>query len=333
MQRLIFSCALLCLGWTAALPASAAGIAFIKVPAAEGLPTLEGAVWYPCAALPGEVKVGMSILQATKDCPLEGRNLPLVVVSHGFGGSFVGHHDTAEALADAGFVVAAINHPSDSGRSPENLRKPVLAALTDRPADMKRLVDFMLGAWPDAAKIDRDRIGFFGFSRGGFTGLAIIGGNPDFHTAFAQLCPDTMQTPDCDKIRKTGLPGDSMNHDPRIKAAVIADPLFGRFFTGLQTVGVPVQLWASERGGDGVLPDDAAAVARNLGAKPEYHRVAGAAHFAFLAPCNARMSQHLPDICLDGPAFDRTAFHAQFNAQIVAFFRVKLVSHDARSDR
>ena len=25
------------------------------------------------------------------------------------------------------------------------------------------MIDFMLGAWPDAAKIDADRIGFFGF--------------------------------------------------------------------------------------------------------------------------------------------------------------------------
>jgi predicted dienelactone hydrolase len=108
---------------------------------------------------------------------------------------------------------------------------------------------------------------------------------------------------------------------------VIADPLFGRFFTGLQTVRVPVQLWASERGGDGVLPDDGAVVARNLGAKPAFHPVAGSAHFVFLAPCNAWMSQHLPDICTDGPAFDRAAFHAQFNAQIVEFFRAKLVSH------
>jgi predicted dienelactone hydrolase len=33
--------------------------------------------------------------------------LPLLVMSHGTGGSTLGHFDTAVALADAGFVVAA----------------------------------------------------------------------------------------------------------------------------------------------------------------------------------------------------------------------------------
>jgi predicted dienelactone hydrolase len=37
----------------------------------------------------------------------------------------------------------------------------------------------MLGEWPDAARIDAERIGLYGFSFGGYTGLAVIGGNPD----------------------------------------------------------------------------------------------------------------------------------------------------------
>ena len=37
-----------------------------------------------------------------------------------------------------------------------------------------------LGAWPHASTIDGDRIGLFGFSRGGYTGLAVIGGHPNF---------------------------------------------------------------------------------------------------------------------------------------------------------
>jgi predicted dienelactone hydrolase len=36
-----------------------------------------------------------------------GRGLPLVVVSQGSDGSFAGHYDTALALAEVGFVVAA----------------------------------------------------------------------------------------------------------------------------------------------------------------------------------------------------------------------------------
>lgn len=328
MTRSYFAAAALIVwGCLLTQPAAAAGITLIQVPGDGVRPPLEGAVWSPCAAPPGEVKLGSGILPGVQDCPIEGQGLPLVVISHGFGGSFVGHHDTAEALADAGFVVAAINHPGDSGRSPQSEHEDAVAALTDRPADIKRLIDHMLATSPFAAKIDRARVGFFGFSRGGFTGLALIGGDPDFRQALAAACPEDTVIPDCVAARKIALPIQPLTHDPRIKAAVIADPLFGRFFRGLQTVQVPVQLWASELGGDGVIPDDAATAARNLAAKPEFHSVAHSAHFAFLPPCNARMTQNMPRICVDGPGFDRAAFHAQFDAQVVAFMRAHLLSH------
>jgi hypothetical protein len=46
-----------------------------------------------------------------------------------------------------------------------------------------------------------------------------------------------------------------LTHDRRIKAAIIADPL-ALWFTAdsLQEIKVPIQLWASELGGDGVTP-------------------------------------------------------------------------------
>ena len=54
------------------------------------------------------------------------------------------------------------------------------AVLASRPADMVRLLDFMLHDWKDRAAIDPTRVGLFGFSRGGYTGLVLAGGNPDF---------------------------------------------------------------------------------------------------------------------------------------------------------
>jgi predicted dienelactone hydrolase len=48
--------------------------------------------------------------------------------------------------------------------------------------------------------------------------------------------------------------------------------------------------------------------------------VANAGHFAFLAPCSAALAQIAPEICRAAPDFDRTAFHREFNAAVVAFF-------------
>jgi len=69
-----------------------------------------------------------------KDCPTSGDKLPLVVVSHGRGGSLIGHHDTAETLADAGFIIAAIDHPGDTVS--DLSRSGDLPVMVERPTDI-----------------------------------------------------------------------------------------------------------------------------------------------------------------------------------------------------
>jgi dipeptidyl aminopeptidase/acylaminoacyl peptidase len=38
----------------------------------------------------------------------------------------------------------------------------------------------MLASYVDAPKLDKERIGLFGFSMGGYTGLVVLGAVPDF---------------------------------------------------------------------------------------------------------------------------------------------------------
>jgi predicted dienelactone hydrolase len=314
----LFSAVILCLTTTLA---HGAGLRAIDIPADAGGPALTGAVWYPCSQPSGEVEIGKIPLPGTKDCPLPDRKSPLIVVSHGRTGSLAGHHDTAEVLADAGFIVAAINHAGDT--SADLSRTDDLAIYVQRPNDIKRLVDFMLGTPACASSIDRERIGLFGFSRGGYTALAVIGANPDWANV-TELCKE-IKNHVCDQIRARQFPG-SVTHDPRIKAAVIADPL-GVFFTegSFGDVKIPVQLWASEFGGDGVLPHSVDIVDKNLPSKHEYHVVANSGHFSFLAPCPPELVAKLPRICADASGVDRTAFHKQFNADALAFFQAQLM--------
>jgi predicted dienelactone hydrolase len=67
-------------------------------------------IWYPTYSRPGRVLVGFSGRRVAPDGPAAGRNLPLIVISHGNGGLFSSHSDTALALASAGFIVAAVMH-------------------------------------------------------------------------------------------------------------------------------------------------------------------------------------------------------------------------------
>jgi predicted dienelactone hydrolase len=316
--RKLFGAIILCL--TATL-AHGAGLRAIDIQADAGGPALTGAVWYPCSQPAGEVDFGKVSLPGVKDCPLPDRKLPLIVVSHGRTGSFAGHHDTGEVLADAGFVVAAINHAGDT--SSDLSRTDDLSIYVQRPNDIKRLIDFMLGAPAFASSVDRERIGLFGFSRGGYTALAVIGANPDWANV-TDRCKE-FKTHVCDQVRAREFPG-SVTHDPRIKAAVIADPL-SVFFTAdsFGDVRIPVQLWASEFGGDGVLPHSVDIVDKNLPTKHEYHVVPNSGHFAFLAPCPPALVAELPYICKDAGGFDRAAFHRQFNADVLAFLRAQLM--------
>ena len=300
-------------------PAQAAGLRLIEIPAEPGGPALKAAVWSPCAAPPQETKLGPFTLAAVIDCPVTGEKLPLIVVSHGYGGTYLGHHDTAEALADAGFIVVALNHPDDTASN--KAKSQDFTALLTRPTDVRRLISHMLGASPLSPNIDPQRIGFFGFSRGGYTGLVLAGGNPDF-SRLGFVCRYLTRTL-CGLFSGGAAPANALVHDPRIKAFVIADPLSGAFGTreSLKDVTAPVQLWGSQRGGDGVAPEDVAAVARDLPAPPDFHKVPGSGHFAFLSPCPEQLAVSAPEICVDSPGFDRAMFHKELNAQVVGYFQ------------
>ncbi|GAB0118191.1 alpha/beta hydrolase family protein [Acidisoma sp. 7E03] len=307
------------------LTAHAAGLRFITIPAKAAEPAMTGVIWTPCAHPAGQVQAGPLTIPGVRDCPVVGERLPLVVISHGVGGWSLSHHDLAERLANAGFVVAAIDHPEDGGRIPDRTHADALEVWSRRPADISRLIDYMLSAWPDHARIDPRRIGFYGFSRGGFTGLVLIGGQPDTGRLRA-VCADYPKIQTCLQVKAGARLPNPMPHDPRIRAAVLADPVLSRIFpaSGLAAIHVPTQIWASQYGGDGVVPGEVVAMARDLPAAPDLHPVKGAAHFSFLVPCDATLRRLAAPICVDPPGFDRLEFHAEMDDAILAFFQAQL---------
>ena len=303
--------------------AHAAGFQMIEVPADANQPAITGAIWYPCSEHPGKIDLGAITIAGTKDCPIQGRHLPLVVMSHGNLGAFFDHHDTAAALADAGFVVAAINHRGDNLPTLADAADP--SVMFERPFAITRLIDFMLSASPAASRIDRKRIGFFGFSAGGLTGLELAGADPNWAVVLCRFSPAPIA---CASTLGKDFRMQSHAVEPRIKAAVLADP--GAIWVvseSISKVRIPIQLWASENGGRGlpniaVIPGSVAAVEKRLPKSHEYHVVPNAGHFAFML-CGPSISP-VPEYCTDLPGFDRAAFHDQFNAEVVRFFRSQL---------
>jgi predicted dienelactone hydrolase len=287
----------------------------------DGKP-LEIGIWYPSQATAQPIVMGPTTMNVAVNAIAQGKRLPLVVMSHGTGSSFLGHYDTAIALADAGFVVVAVTHTGDNYAD-----RSRSADIMDRPRQISRVIDHMLSAWDGRATIDPARIGMFGYSAGGFTTLVSIGGVPDFST-IGPMCRQYPGDFACQLIARSGsnltAPAPwAMTHsaDPRIKAAVAAAPALGFTFSpaGLRNVRVPVQLWRAEN--DVLVPHPryAEAVRLALPEAPDYHVVSNAGHFDFLVPCSTALASLAPAICNGAAGFDRAAFHASFNAAVVSF--------------
>jgi predicted dienelactone hydrolase len=307
----------------------AANVGFQEIQVANGADTpLRVGIWYPTDAPAAEHRLEAFTQTVAPDGPVTGRGLALVVMSHGNGGWYGEHYDTALALARAGFVVAAVSHTGDTYADQSRSVRMV-----DRPMHIKRLIDYMTAEWFGHDRIDAGRIGVFGFSSGGFTALVAAGGAPDM-SGTAAHCRAHPGYYDCQLLKKAGVSADTIvaqprsawTHDARIKAAVVAAPALGYAFgrEGLKDIHVPVQLWRAED--DHILPnpDYAEAVRSNLPSPPEFHLVSGADHFDFLAPCSDQLARSVPMICHSAPGFDRAAFHARFNEQVAGFFRTTL---------
>jgi len=307
--------------------ARAAGIRDVVIPADKNGPRILAQLWTPCATPASEIVVDSEIwpvaIHGVKDCAIPQKNLPLVVISHGLFGDRFSHHDTAEFLADAGFAVVSLNHTQDSVLSYNDKSVSDISPFLTRPVDIKRVMDWLMFHPPAGLDIDQNRIGFFGFSRGGYTGLVLAGAAPDFHhPAF----PCLEKIPLCREMSDNDIPAHPAGYEPRIKAFVLADPL--SFFADkstLEAVKAPIQLWSSALGGQGVTPQNVAAISQGLPARPEFHQVPNSAHMSFIFPCTSAFAKtNPPSVCTDPPGFDRTEFHKDFNAEVLAFFRKNL---------
>lgn len=314
-------------------PALATLLLTIVVPAAEARPQQAGferqvtadgtevGIWYPASGTPVRQRLGLYTQDVVPGAGVPNASHPLIVISHGTGGDFAGHVDTATALARAGFIVAALTHPGDNWR--DNSRA---TRIEGRPAALSATISYMLQVWPGRTSIDPDRIGAFGFSAGGFTVLAAAGGRPDMRR-FADHCTQHPAVFVCTLLKsqpRTLTSAWPPMTDPRIKAIVVAAPAISFTFdrAGLAGVRIPVQLWRADD--DRILPAPfhADAVRDALPNRPEFHPVPGAGHFDFLAPCADPTS--MPQLCRSAPGFDRTRFHERFNSEVVRFFSNKL---------
>jgi predicted dienelactone hydrolase len=259
--------------------AQSANVGFAEVRVANGTePPLAAGIWYPTDAEPSVQPLELFEQVVALNAPVKGDSLPLVVISHGGGGSFASHYDTALALARAGFVAAAISHTGDTY---DDQRKVLQLWL--RPEQLRVLISYMLHDWPQHERLDGKRIGAFGFSNGGFTVLVAAGGVPDL-AKVDPFCNAHRSQDLCRALTTAGfdpshlgdnVPSRAWIADPRIKAAVIAAPAFAFTFTRdrLKNIHIPIQLWRAANDHHQPSPYYEEYLRQRLAHAPVYHVV------------------------------------------------------------
>ena len=320
-------------GFIAATSSAAQATGFTKVQIPDtGSKQLDVGIWYPSNQQPPiepNTEFGLAL---ALDAPLSKSNGGFIVLSHGYSGWYAGHADTAAALADAGFIVAA---PSHAGNTWSDMSSTPEKWILDRPRHISRVIDYVLADEIFSPQISEEKIGVYGFSAGGYTAVGLIGGIPDLNQA-ATHCENHPQEYVCAEglidamlaAEMNTLPSSAWGADPRVTVASISAPGFAFAYTeaSLKAVGADVQLWSGQLDKQVPTETNAGLLAQRLPIAPETHWVDDANHFAFLVvPCRDEFKESDPTeydiVCGDKEGFDRHTFHGEMHVEMVRFFK------------
>jgi predicted dienelactone hydrolase len=348
MTRLLAAFAALLTAWSVHA-APRAGELALSLPYPEAAPRgpaeLRLLAWYPAVPEAEEKEVTAGpVFVAGRVAPgapwADAGRHPLVLLSHGFGGAARQMTWLGEALARAGYLAVAVDHPGTNGIdgiTPAGAYAPWL-----RAADLSRALDAVLADPVLGVHVDRGRIGVAGFSIGGWTAALLLGATADFDRfrAFCRsperdaICNEQVEFPlnyerQRAELEAAGaeslLDGETRSwRDPRVKAGVLIAPALVQALApdSLSRIGVPMRLVAGDADRVVPTPSNAQLLARRVpGARLSV--LAGVGHYDFLSLCSPAGRPLAPALC-EEPGPPRAQTHATTSAAVLGFFAEKL---------
>ena len=292
-------------------------------------PTTTVALYYPTMAAPRAIAMGPFALDVAIGGKPVDKVKALILLSHGTGGSELGHSVLAQALARNGYLVAALRHPGDNWQDRSLIEKSPERYFDERPRQASRVIDAILAdaAWKDRIATDSrgPRVGALGHSAGGYTVLALAGGRPDLSRLRKHCLTEASEDPIFCGIGRSGAAAPPPAAAPSLKdervRAIVAMAPAGAPLTAesLATVRPATMIYVAELDRFLVPRFHGEWVARNLPA-PNLHRVPNAWHFAFMDSPTMPIPSPDGDIAANPPGFDRAAFLRRLASEISAFF-------------
>lgn len=206
------------------------------------------AVWYPAKEQKKTTTIATNKLFIGSQVSLNAEPIssgqhthPLVVLSHGYSGSWRNLSWLAYELSSLGYIVAAPTH-HDPLSSTQRNNQP--AQLWLRPQELSMTIDAVLADRSFSKLIDQDKIAAIGHSLGGWTVLSLAGAQFDTRQ-FQQDCRTHSYLKACQLMNQLGLDQPEFiqpTRDERVKAVVTLDAGLTRGMTteSLQQFQLPI---------------------------------------------------------------------------------------------
>lgn len=295
---------------------------------------LHVAIWYPARSshhveTVGENAVFQGIEAVRNALPASGQKRALVVLSHGYGGSWRNLNWLAGALVQQGYIVAAPDHP---GTTTFNKASEQAAMLWERPRDLSRVIDALAADPGLAGLVDPGRIAAIGHSLGGWTVVAQAGAKVD-RSQFEAECKVNSSPRACRLRRELGLEHAGIEAemaDRRLGAIVSLDLGLARGFTAQSLASLPVPALVIAAGTDiGDMPArlESGYLAEHLPRTASTSvEIPDAMHFSFMQICKpgaaALIDAETPGdgiVCRDGGTRSREEIHREVAFLVIGF--------------
>ncbi len=255
---------------------------------------------------------------------------PLIVLSHGTGGTAGNLAWLGTALAAHGFVAAAVNHPGNNAI--DGYTVPGFRLWWLRALDLSAVIDGMLADPTFGPRIDPKRIGAAGHSLGGYTMIEIAGGITSIEhlrafcnspkadkmcvapPEFTDMRPKSEALAKTDPAFRAALDRASRSYrDPRVRAVFAMAPALGPAFLpdSLAHIRIPVMIVAGAS--DEIVPI-ASSAQFFAAAIPDAQLtiLTGAVgHYVFAGICREAARAIMTRRCNDASGVDRAAIEAE----------------------
>ena len=304
-------------------------------------------VWYPAAdgaveqtlVLGGSDEAIFSHGATAVDAPLNSgqHRYPVVLLSHGTGGSALSLSWLGIGLARRGFIAIGVDHHGNTAVEP--YRAEGFLAWWERARDLTLLLDYLSREGFLAGRLNLDRVYGAGFSLGGHTIAALLGGRTDVQLFDAanlgpRFSSGPLEFPDAGTQLDGLLSSSSVfraswsrqeddYRDSRIRAALLlapAPPIRALSEESLRQIVNPVCIIVGES--DTEAPADTCAAWLHERLPNSTLEVLGedVGHYTFLAEATERGRELAPELCLDAPGVDRRRIHEATVAAALELF-------------